>query len=644
MAGVLGSAASGLIAIQRAISTTGHNISNANTEGYTKQRVEFGTRPPEFTGAGYIGNGVQIQSIDRLYDKFLTDNLRSTTSSSTQSSTFAELSERVSNIIGDSDAGMSAVLGSFFNSIQAVADDPASIPARQTMMTEAETLVGRFHSVDRQMDSIRTEINQGLTGAVSEINSLTTSIAQSNRQIIDAKSLAGGDAPNDLMDKRDMMVSRLSELVEVKTVEQGDGAVNVFIGSGQGLVTRFLASELETLPNAYDANRLEVAIKTGGESSVITQSLSGGRLGAILDFGEQVLDSTQNSLGRIAVTLSTEINNQQSLGMDLNNSIGRALFSSPQPVVAANQNNLGSAAVTATFDSDNLDQLSTRDYLLEYDGSNWGIEDASTGELFAMSGSGSLGSPFKFDGLEVVVSAGASAGDQYQIRPTRNIGAEISLLTNDAKEIAAAAPARISEQVDATGAPLNTGNGSMTLKSIDSDFVSLGAAIQIAFDSSTNQFNYSGPVSGSFSYDPSTDSGSNFTVNGVSFTVKGAPSNGDSFSLAANTDGSGDNTNALALADLQTGLTMEGGKASFSDAYLQLVGDVGTRTRTSQITADAQLALQRQAQETRDNKSGVNLDEEAANLLRFQQAYQALAQVISVANETFQTLLGAVGR
>ncbi|MEE9342593.1 MAG: flagellar hook-associated protein FlgK, partial [Gammaproteobacteria bacterium] len=240
MAGVLGSAASGLIAIQRAISTTGHNISNANTEGYTKQRVEFGTRPPEFTGAGYIGNGVQIQSVDRLYDKFLTDNIRSTTSSSTQSSTFAELSERVSNIIGDSDAGMSAVLGSFFNSIQAVADDPASIPARQTMMAEAETLVGRFHGVDHQMDSIRTEINQGLTGAVSEINSLTTSIAQSNRQIIDAKSLAGGDAPNDLMDKRDMMISRLSELVEVRTVAQGDGAVNVFIGSGQGLVTRFL--------------------------------------------------------------------------------------------------------------------------------------------------------------------------------------------------------------------------------------------------------------------------------------------------------------------------------------------------------------------------------------------------------------------
>ena len=172
----------------------------------------------------------------------------------------------------------------------------------------------------------------------------------------------------------------------------------------------------------------------------------------------------------------------------------------------------------------------------------------------------------------------------------------------------------------------------------------LTGGITFTYDAGTQQFNYSGDAVGSFAYDPATDSGGSFTVAGMTFRVSGTPADGDSFGAAANNGGVGDNGNALALADLQAGLTMEGGTASFQDAYGQLVGDVGTRTRSAQITAEAQVALRAQAQESRDGLSGVNLDEEAADLLRFQQAYQALAQVISVADNTFQTLLGAIGR
>ncbi|MEE9494048.1 MAG: flagellar hook-associated protein FlgK [Gammaproteobacteria bacterium] len=642
--GVLGTAASGLISIQRAISVTGHNISNVNTEGYTKQRVEFGARVPEFSGAGYIGRGVQVKSIERVYDKFLTDNLRSTTSASTQFSTFADYSSRISNILGDADAGLGAVMGNFFNSIQGVADDPASIPARQTMMTEAETMVGRFHALDQQLGAVKNEINQGLDSTIAEINSLSTSIAESNKQIVDARSLAGGNEPNDLLDARDNMINRLAEMVNVSTVSEGDGAINVFIGTGQSLVTRYLSSDLELKPNVYDANKRDIAIVTGGASSIITSSIKGGELGAILDFGNQVLDSSQNALGRIAITLSSRINEQQKLGIDLNNSAGQALFSAPEPKVATNTGNIGSATVSASFDLDNLEDLTTRDYVLEYSGSDWRLTDSQSGELFGMAGDGSAANPFKFDGLSVVVSTGANDGDQYLISPTRNAANDISMVTSDVQEIAAAAPLRIGEQTDANGAPINTGTALMSVQQFEKGFGPVGGPVQMTFDVATNTFNYSGALTGSFAYDPASDSGKDINVSGIVFKITGDPAAGDVFTLAPNTDASGDNTNALALADLQTALTMEGGGASFSESYQQLIGEVGTRTRTAQISADAQTSLQRQAQATRDGKSGVNLDEEAANLLRFQQAYQALAQVVNVANETFQTLINAVGR
>ena len=357
-----------------------------------------------------------------------------------------------------------------------------------------------------------------------------------------------------------------------------------------------------------------------------------------------MLDASQNALGRIAVTLSSRINEQQKLGIDLKNSTGQALFSAPEPKVATNTRNIGSATVNASFDLDNLQDLTNRDYVLEYSGSDWRLTDAQSGELFGMAGDGSAANPFKFDGLSVVVTAGANDGDQYMISPTRTAANDISMVTNDVQEIAAAAPVRIGEQMDANGAPINTGSTLMTLQQVEKGFGPVGGPVQMTFDVATKTFNYSGALSGSFAYDPATDSGKDINVSGVVFKITGDPAAGDVFILEPNTDASGDNSNALALADLQTALTMGGGDASFSESYQQLIGEIGTRTRTAQISAEAQTALQRQAQATRDGKSGVNLDEEAANLLRFQQAYQALAQVVNVANETFQTLINAVGR
>ena len=546
--GLLGTAASGLQAFQRAISVTGHNISNANTEGYTRQRIELGTRPPSFTGQGFIGNGVQVESIERVFDEFVTKRLRNTTSSSSQYETLALLSGRVSNLLGDDQAGLGNGLEAFFNAVQALADDPSSIPVRQVLLAEGESLIARFHNLDSQLDSMRDEINGGLSNMVAEINTLSTAIAEANRNIVDATSQGSGAAPNDLLDERDSLINRLSELVSVRTVEQENGATNVFVGSGQSLVTGFLASELRTVPNDFDNRRLDIAVVGAGISTVITDNLTGGQLGATLEFRDRMLDSAQNGLGRIAVTVATEFNRQHTLGMDLDGAAGTDFFSVAAPQVAANLNNTGAASVSASFDAANIDDLSTDDYVLGFDGAAWTLSRVSDGQPVSMTGSG----PFFADGLQIDIAGSAAAGDRFLIRPTRSAGAEVSMLLGNPREIAAAAPAP-------------------------------------------------GP----------------------------AP---------------GDNSNALLLANLQVAQTMENATTSFQGAYGQLVGELGTQTRSAQINADAQGALLAQAQESRDAVSGVNLDEEAANLLRFQQAYQAIAQVISVADSTFQTLLSAVRR
>ena len=546
--GLLGTAASGLQAFQRAISVTGHNISNANTEGYTRQRIELGTRPPSFTGQGFIGNGVQVESIERVFDEFVIERLRNTTSSSSQYETLALLSGRVSNLLGDDQAGLGNGLEAFFNAVQALADDPSSIPVRQVLLAEGESLIARFHNLDSQLDSMRDEINGGLSNMVAEINSLSTAIAEANRNIVDATSQGSRAAPNDLLDERDSLINRLSELVSVRTVEQENGATNVFVGFGQSFVTGSLASELRTVPNDFDNRRLDIAVVGAGISTVITDNLTGGQLGATLEFRDRMLDSAQNGLGRIAVTVATEFNRQHTLGMDLDGAAGTDFFSVAAPQVAANLNNTGAASVSASFDAANIDDLSTDDYVLGFDGAAWTLSRVSDGQPVSMTGSG----PFFADGLQIDIAGSAAAGDRFLIRPTRSAGAEVSMLLGNPREIAAAAPAP-------------------------------------------------GP----------------------------AP---------------GDNSNALLLANLQVAQTMENATTSFQGAYGQLVGELGTQTRSAQINADAQGALLAQAQESRDAVSGVNLDEEAANLLRFQQAYQAIAQVISVADSTFQTLLSAVRR
>jgi flagellar hook-associated protein 1 FlgK len=644
MADLLGIGVSGLQAFRRQLDTTAHNISNVNTDGYSRQRVDLATRTPDALGFGYMGNGVQIDGVRRVTDEFLTSQVISSTTAFHQTDSFEALARRVDDILANPDAGLTPALQTFFNAAQDVADDPSSIAARQVLLSEATGLVDRFGSLDERLSTLSLQTNQDIAASVNEVNGLANSIAEINRQIT---NILGGDPdnlPNDLLDERAELVRRLSELVGVTTLEQDNGSLNVFVGTGQALVIGNDARELQTRPDPFDAERLEISISNGTVFIPVTDQIQGGRLGGTLDFNDQILEPARRSLGRIAVVLAGTFNDQHRLGQDLNGNLGADFFQTLNtgllvPTVADSANNslAGFGAVSAQYDPTQLDQLTDSDYRLRTVApGQYELVRLNDNALFSFSGAG-----LNADGLQISIAGAPAVGDSYLIRPTYGSASDLRLAISDAREVAAASPVRT--EIDLN----NAGTGTISPGRVV-DAVAYGAiappetyTVEILAGGNYRVLDSSAAV-----VVPPTAyvAGSPITFNGIEVTLSGAPAAGDQFTVTPNVNGVGDNRNMLALTALQSQGTLDGGSASYLDAYGQAVSRVGASTRQAGITRDAQNVLLEQAVSARESVSGVNLDEEAANLLRFQQAYQAAAQVISTANDLFQTLISAVGR
>jgi flagellar hook-associated protein 1 FlgK len=550
---MLSTAVSGLLAFQRNLSTIGHNISNVNTEGYSRQSVDMSARTPIQSANGFIGTGVDIDSVRRVYDQFLFDQVTSRSSSYHQLDTLQTMASSIDDLLGSEDAGLSPVLQNFFNALQDVSNDPTSIPARQVLISQGETLANRFQSLDQRFTDMRDLTNNQLDSMTSEINGLASSIAELNASIVLDTGATAGQPPNDLLDKRDVLLNQLSELVSVSTVDNNDGSVNVFVGNGQTLVLGTDASTLATTRSEYDQSQLEISITGSGGNIPISDQLSGGKLGGLLQFRDQILDPAQNSLGRIAISLADTFNTQHQLGDDINGNPGGLFFNSivtsSPTVFSSSNNNPASGTVSVSISDTNFIQAS--DYRLDYDGANFSLTRISDNTIVDSGFTvGDLPRTVASDGISVSLAGSVAAGDSFLIRPVRNGADDINVTLSDPSQIAAAAS---------------------------------GSAL-------------------------------------------------------------GDNSNALALVALQSQKVMGGGSETFSSAYSKLVSTVGARTSEAKVNAKAQDALLTRAVESQQAVSGVNLDEEAANLLKFQQAYQAAAQVISASNSIFQTLLNATSR
>ncbi|MDH3645491.1 MAG: flagellar hook-associated protein FlgK [Gammaproteobacteria bacterium] len=623
MTDFLNTGVSGLIAFQRALATTSHNIANANTVGFSRQQALLTARPAR--GTALSGLGTEVSSVRRIYDQYLVGQVQTNTSAFNRLQSFHSLAAQVDNLLAGGGTSVGTMLQDFFNALDTVADDPAGLITREAFLGQARALTQRFTQAESRLNALDRDVNNRVSNSVSEINALAESIAQINGQIVASSS--GSQVSSDLLDQRDNLLTQLNGHVAVTTVQQDDGATNVFIANGLILVRGSSAESLGTTQNEYEPTRVGVRFQNGTE---ITSRISGGEIGGALDFRREVLDPARNALGRLAHGITETLNAQHREGLDLTGLQGGDLFAVGSPVSLASAFNSGAAAVTTSIDD--ITTLTTDDYVLRYDGAVWSLENSETGVAVPMTGTGTPADPFRVNGIAIEVGAGAAAGDRYLIRPNSNAAAGMDLLVSDPAKIAAAAA------IIATTSTANAGNAQVSVgQVIDSSHPNLLNTVNIVF---TDPNNYMIGGTGPFPY----TSGDPIDFNGWRVEISGTPQAGDTFAVSTNTAGSADNRNALLLSDLQSLRMLDNGTSSLGDSFGTLVASVGTVTQHAAINRDAQQILLTDSEQARLTISGVNLDEEAANLLRFEQAYQAAAQVISVADQLFQTLIGAVAR
>ncbi len=625
MPDILNTSLTGLRAFQSALATTSHNIANVNTEGYSRQRVNFGTLPAQNVGVGYIGTGVQPESVVRILDQYRVDALRNNVSEQSRLASFNDLAGGLDGLLASPDSGLAAPLQDFFAALQTVADNPSSVSARQVALSQANVLTDRFGTLSARLEDQNGQVNARLDSAITQVNALSESVADLNLAIRDARAAAGGAPPNDLLDQRDLVLRQLSERIGVDVVEQDDGSVSVFTGNGQALVLGGTASELTLAAGVFPAANPEVALVTATGSAMTLTGVSGGEIGGLLDYRREMLEPTRNTLGQLAVGLNEALNAQHRDGMDLDGNLGGDLFAVGAPEVIGSTNNAGGGDISVQVAS--ADGLTVSDYLLDFDGGAYTLTRLDTGTAVTLTGSGTALDPYLADGLSLVVNTPPAAGDEFLIRPTAAAAADFGLVLDDPRALAAALP------VVSNAALSNTGGGSIGGdRVVDVTDPALLDPVTIEFlDAAT----YSVNGSGSFAYTPDAP----IQVNGWEVTISGAPAAGDTFTVTSNAGGVGDNRNAQALSDAFDSGIFSGGNVSVQERFESLVSQVATDTRRSGISLTAQNAITEQAITEQLSVSGVNLDEEAADMIRFQQAYQATAQMIGVADVLFQTVL-----
>lgn len=631
--GIFGSGVSAMNAAQIGLATTEHNIANANTPGFTRQEIVQGTRLPQSTGAGYVGQGVDVSTVKRIYNEFLFNQVLQGQTQASQLETYYQQIGQIDNMLADSDAGLSPAIQEFFSAVNNVASSPDSQASRQAMLGSAQFLAARFQSLNQRLSDINNSINGQISSSVMTINSYAQQIATMNKNIVLAQAAFNGQLPNDLLDQRDQLISQLNKEIKTTVVKQSDGSINVFIGAGQSLVVGERTMPLQTVQSLTDPTKLEVAYGSSSANLVRAQqsSFQGGNLGGLLAFRSESLDASQNALGRVAMVLADTFNQQHKLGQDLTGALGGNFFTQPVPSVNASTANTGSATVSASIADSSA--LTGSDYTLRFDGGTaYTLTRLSDNTVTSFA---SL--PQTVDGLTITTTAGAIAGDSYLIRPTINGARDIAVAISDTSKIAAAAPIR----TNAVLANLGTGRISAgTVNAVLPVNANLQQPVSIVFDNPPTTYTVTGtgvpssPVSGV----PYT-AGADITYNGWTIQITGAPVAGDTFTVASNTNATADNRNALLLANLQTRNTIAGGTTSYQGAYAQLVSQVGNKTHEMGLTSQAQISMVNQIIQTQQSVSGVNLDEEAANLMRYQRAYQAAGRVIQVANSLFDTLL-----
>lgn len=643
---------SGLLAAQVGLSTTGNNITNANVPGYSRQGVVQTDTPSQNSGAGFVGTGTEVSTVRRYYDNFLANQLRGAETNQASLETYYKQISQIDNLLADPTAGLSPVMQDFFNGVQNATANPASAAARQSMLSTSESLAARFQGMSARLDEISDGVNSQIVSNVGEINSFARQIADLNNTIAGLSS--GGDAPNDLLDHRDQLITELNKLVKTTVVPGDNNMLTVQMGTGQPLVVGNNAFTLGTAQMANDPSKMTVGYQSanGKFTPLPDKVLNGGQLGGLLEFRNTALNGAQNQLGQVAASLATSFNAQHQLGQDQNSVAGGTFFNAIQAYVNPNTNNAPQSTAEVKGTVVDAGKLTASDYSVDFDGTNFNVKRLTDGQVTQINPFPQT-EPQVIDGVAYSITGTPAQNDNFLVRPTYSAAKDLTVAIKDPAKIALAAPIT-------TAAPIaNTGTAKISAGTVDQNYLTPGnaltAPVTLTFDKAAGTLtgfpagqdvtvtaNGNSTTYPAGTAVPFTD-GAAISFGGVSFNITGTPGDTDTFTIGPNTSGVGDSRNGALLAGLQAKNVMNGGTATFQGAYAQVVNVVGNKAREAQIGMNAADAAVVQATKAHQSVSGVNLDEEAANLLRYQQAYQAAGKVMQIASTLFDTLL-SLGR
>ncbi|MEI7175531.1 flagellar hook-associated protein FlgK [Pectobacterium carotovorum] len=562
MSNLINTAMSGLKGAQVALSTVSNNISNQAVTGYSRQNAILEQAISSSTSAGYIGNGVNVVSINRQYNEFITNQLRAAQTTSSSVSAYYEQISKIDNLLASSTTSLSSTIQGFFSNLQNLTSNAGDSSTRQTVLGKAEGLVNQFKVTDKYLRDMDSGLNTQIQSIVGQVNTYTDQIASLNNEITKLMGANSGTMPNDLLDQRDVLVDQLNKLVGVDVTVQDGIVYNVALKNGTNLVQAGTSNELVAIASSNDPTRLTIGYKdqTNDVVSLNESTLTGGSLGGLLSFRTETLDEARGQLGQLALAFADAFNTQHQQGYDRNGVKGGDFFSFGKAVVLNDSKNGGNAVLAPSY-TDTKDVQATN-YSIKYDGANWQVTRLSDNSKFTAAVDTSDNS-LNFDGVKMAITGTPATNDSFLLKPVNDVIIDMAVAVSDPNKIAAA-----SVKLDENGAPVLDGSGN--------------------------------PVFG-----------------GVS-----------------------DNTNAKALLALQNEKIV-GGKASVSGAYASLVGAIGNQTSTLKINNTSQQNVVKQLTAEQQSVSGVNLDEEYGDLMRYQQYYMANAQVIKTAQSIFDALLAA---
>lgn len=631
------------------LQVTGQNIANAGVDGYSRQEAELATAKGQFTGAGFFGKGVDVVTVSRAHDAFLTREAANANALAAMDRTRFEQLTRLEEVLPMGERGLGYAAQQFLNAMVDLASRPQDPSTREVVLARAGDLAARFDLAARQLDSLQAGVTQDLKHSVDTVNEIAKRIAEVNQQIAMVKGL--GQPPNDLLDQRDRLVQQLSGYLQVSTIPADDGTLGVFIAGGQRLVLGNQAQPLQVVPDPLDASRSALGIvEAGGVRPLTADLLTGGSISGLLRFQNDDLVAARTAIGQMAVAFADAVNRQQTLGLDLRSppGAGAPIFATGAPLALPAATNArdgsGNLLATVTLAVVDASRVAASEYELRPDASTPGrytLTRLADGVVRSVAAGDVV------DGLRIDVAGTPGANDRFLLQPVSRAAAGMALALSDPRGIAAASP------LTATLGTGNVGTAGIASLTMTAPLAS-SDAVQITFGAVDNSTSppgvpYAwtrGAAGGTGTWTP----GQPLAIGEFSLALSGVPAQGDVVTVAPTRSGDvgSNNGNALALAALRdlrlVGRRDDGGGLTITDAYASAMAGVGVRVQGARTAAEISASVAEAAEQQRAAKSGVNLDEEAARLIQFQQAYQAAAKVLQVAQSVFDTLLSTAAR